>query len=84
MEQQEKTLRASSDGIEKIKAAMKKEGYTQNSAKTPIYKVTKQELERYIKKNIINSNTTQLDNPKLAVLTERKSNLCISIKRIKY
>ena len=71
MEQQEKTLRASSDGIEKIKAAMKKEGYTQNSAKTPIYKVTKQELERYIKKNIINSNTTQLDNPKLAVLLDQ-------------
>ena len=71
MEQHEKTLRASSDGIEKIKAAMKKEGYTQNSAKTPIYKVTKQELERYIKKNIINSNTTQLDNPKLAVLLDQ-------------
>lgn len=71
MEQQEKTLRASSDGIEKIKAAMKKEGYTQNSAKTPIYKVTKQELERYIKKNIINSNTTQLDNQKLAVLLDQ-------------
>ncbi|MBO1056314.1 MAG: hypothetical protein HEQ27_07210 [Dolichospermum sp. JUN01] len=71
MEQQEKTLRASSDGIEKIKAAMKKEGYTQNSAKTPIYKVTKQELERYIKKNIINSNTTQLDNPNLTVLLDQ-------------
>ena len=69
MEQQEKTLRASSDGIEKIKAAMKKEGYTQNSAKTPIYKVTKQELERYIKKNI--SNKTQLDNQKLAVLLDQ-------------
>ena len=72
MEQQEKTLRASSDGIEKIKAAMKKEGYTQNSAKTPIYKVTKQELKRYIiEKIIITPNTTQLNNPNLTELSEK-------------
>ncbi|MBS9387762.1 MAG: hypothetical protein HEQ33_02165 [Dolichospermum sp. WA123] len=50
---------------------MKKEGYTQNSGKTPIYKVTKQELKRYIIEKIItNPNTTQLNNQELTDLSE--------------
>ncbi|MTJ55633.1 hypothetical protein FJR38_24670 [Anabaena sp. UHCC 0253] len=76
MVQQDRRVKASEDGLKQIKAAMEKEGYTQNSAKTPIYKVTRQELERYIKEkfkenlNPSQDSTISLNNEELTDLSE--------------